>query len=106
MRNRPKVETASTLVLPCRSPKWPHQPVVSADSNPMVVVIMVCKRAAPAWTAGSEKHRVEGMRRGSSVPSESESSPVVANWLLEKVTSGLEKRVYGWKFDCRGSIAG
>ena len=38
---------------------------------------MVCKRAAPAWTAGSDTHCGEGIRQGSSVSSVSESLSVL-----------------------------
>ena len=103
VRNKPNVESASTLVLPWRSLKWPHQPVVSADSSPMVVVIMVCKRAALAWTAGSDTQRAEGIRRGSSVSS---VSSLTNNRSLGCMTvaPGSGKIEYGWKCGPRGSI--
>jgi len=40
---------------------------VSAERRPIVVVMMVCSLAAPAWTAGSEEHRDDGTRRFSLV---------------------------------------
>ena len=41
VRNKPKVEIASTRVRPCVSPNVPHQPVVSAESVPIVTVIII-----------------------------------------------------------------
>ena len=105
MKNKPKVESASTLVLPRRSLKRPHQPVVSADSSPIVVVIMASKRAALAWTAGSDTQRAEGIRRGSSVSS---VSSLTTNRSLgfgtKKVVPGSGKSEYGLKCGPRGSI--
>ena len=60
MRNSPKGGSTRTFFLPWRSLKLPHQPAVNADNIPIVVVIMACKRAAPAWTAGSDT-QAEGM---------------------------------------------
>jgi hypothetical protein len=64
---------------------------------------MVCKRAALAWTAGSETQRAEGIRRGSSVSSVSS----LTNRSLgfgTKVVPGLGEDEYGWKCGPRGSI--
>ena len=60
----PNDDAASTLVRPCRSLKWPHQPVVMALRTPIVVIMAVCNRAAPACTAGSVAQTVEGSRTG------------------------------------------
>ena len=65
---------------------------------------MVCKRAALAWTAGSDTQRAEGIRRGSSVSS---VSSLTTNRSLEcgtKGGSGSGKIEYGWKCGPRGSI--
>src|SRR6266498_4954219 len=51
VKSNPKVEMANTIVRPWRSPKAPHQPEVSADRNPITMVMIVCSRAAPACTA-------------------------------------------------------
>ena len=64
---------------------------------------MVCKRAALAWTAGSETQRAEGMRRGSSVS----SVLSLTNRSLgcgTKVVPGSGKSEYGLKCGPRGSI--
>lgn len=121
VRKRPSVEIASTLVRPLRSPKCPHQPVVRAESNPMIVVIIVCRRAAPACTAGSAWHRAEGMRRGSSVSSlsrlsvssSSEAGSVNVNvigaeealcWTSTSVSGAGENKEAGTKWGPSGSI--
>jgi hypothetical protein len=68
---------------------------------------MVCKRAALAWTAGSDTQRGEGIRRGSSVSSVSSVSSLTANRPLRfgtKVVAGSGKSEYGWKCGPRGSI--
>lgn len=62
--SRPNDDAANTLVRPFRSLKWPHHPVVIALSTPIVVIIAVCNRAAPACTAGSVAQTVEGSRTG------------------------------------------
>ena len=66
VRSHPSVLAARTRVRPWRSPKCPHQPVVMAERVPIVVVMIICKRAAPAWTAGSWAHRFVGRCVGSS----------------------------------------
>jgi len=64
-RKRPRVAVARTRVRPWRSPNLPHQPVVRAERPPIVMVIIAERRAALAWTTGSERHLLEGRRRGS-----------------------------------------
>ena len=67
---------------------------------------MVCKRAALAWTAGSDTQRAEGTRRGSSVSSVS-SLTTTTNRSLgweTKMVPGSERSEYGWKCGPRGSI--
>ena len=63
---------------------------------------MASKRAALAWTAGSDTQRAEGIRRGSSV------SSLTTNRSLEfgtkKVVPGSGKSEYGLKCGPRGSI--
>ena len=80
---------------------------MSADSRPIVVVIAVCKRAALAWTAGSDTQRGDGIRRGSSVSSSSSVSSLTTNRSLEfgmKVVTGSGKRECGCKCGPKGSI--
>lgn len=74
VKNIPPTAALNTLVLPTLSPSLPHHPVVSALSVPIVVVMIVCSLAAPAWTAGSERQIWEGRFRGSSSFGSSESS--------------------------------
>lgn len=74
VKNIPATAALNTLVLPTLSPSLPHHPVVNALNVPIVVVIIVCNLAAPAWTAGSERQIWEGRLRGSSSPSPSSPS--------------------------------
>ena len=66
---------------------------------------MVCKRAAPAWTAGLDTQREE-IRRGSASSLSSVSSLTTNRslWFGTKVVPGLGKSEYGWKCGPTGSI--
>ena len=65
---------------------------------------MVCKRAALAWTSGSDTQRGEGIRRGSSVSSVSSSLTSNRSSVFGKVAPGSGKSEYGWRCGPRGSI--
>ena len=65
---------------------------------------MVCKRAALAWTSGSDTQCGEGILRGSSVSSLSSSTSNRSSGFKTIVVPGSGTSEYGWKCGPRRSI--